>query len=250
MPSREGMGSLQPAQALRGRLAMTESDRHPEWARQAMLRMCTHLPLKVLGTTFAISVFMVFYFVLLRHPLFPVTPIPLTSIDRLIGFEPWSLLPYASLWFYISLVPMLLAARREILLYLSSVVLLAVVGFGIFLFWPTVVPAPDLDWARYPCIAFLKSVDATGNACPSLHVAYAVLTAVWLGRLLGSLHASRAVHLLNWAWCLVIAYSTLATKQHVAIDLAAGALLGGLLTMAHVHFDREPPAQRPGTAAV
>jgi hypothetical protein len=221
---------------------MAELDTGPDWARQALQRLRTHLPLKVSITSVAISVFMVIYFILLRHPFFTVTLIPLTPLDHLIAFEPWSLVPYVSLWFYISSVPMLLSERREFELYLSSVVLLAAVGFGIFLFWPTAVPAPDLDWTRYPSVAFLKAVDATGNACPSLHVAYAVLTALWLGRLLRNLGAPRWVHLANWAWCLVIAYSTLATKQHVAIDLGAGALLGAVLAAIHLHFDRSAPA--------
>jgi membrane-associated phospholipid phosphatase len=219
---------------------MTESDRRPDWARQALLRLSGHLPLKVVSTSVAISVFMVIYFILLRHPFFPVTLIPLTSLDRFIGFQPWSFFPYVSLWFYISLVPMLLHARRDIELYLSSVVLLAAMGFGIFLFWPTAVPAPDIDWARYPYVAFLKSVDATGNACPSLHVAYAALTALWLDRLLRGLQAPRYMHFLSWVWCLVIAYSTLAIKQHVALDLAAGALLGAAMAAIHLYFDRPP----------
>lgn len=218
---------------------MAELDTSQDWARQAVRRLRAHLPLKVFGTSVAISVFMVIYFILLRHPFFSVTLIPLTPLDRLIGFEPWSLVPYVSLWFYISCVPMLLAKRRELELYLSSVVLLAAVGFGIFLFWPTAVPAPDLDWTHYPSVAFLKSVDATGNACPSLHVAYAVLTALWLGRLLQDLKAPRWMHLVNWVWCLVIAYSTLATKQHVAIDLLGGALLGAVLAAVHLRLDRQ-----------
>ena len=42
-------------------------------------------------------------------------------------------------------------------------------------------------------------------------------------RYLGAPHWLRA---LNWLWCLGILYSTLATKQHVAIDLYAGVALG------------------------
>jgi len=177
-----------------------------------------------------ITAFMVVYFTLLRHPQFPVMLVPLTAVDRLIGFEPWSLLPYASLWFYLSLVPMLLR-MRELPRYLSSVGLLALIGFGIFLFWPTAVPRPDVDWSRYPYVAFLKRVDAGGNACPSLHVAYAVLTALWLGRLLQALAAPRALLVFNWLWCLAIAYSTLVTKQHLVLDVLAGAVLGTAVTL-------------------
>jgi len=221
---------------------MTRFDTQPDWMQQAARRCGRYWPAKVIAVSIAISVFMVGYFILLRHPFFPVALIPLTSLDRLIGFQPWSLLPYASLWVYISCAPMLLGGRRESVLYLSSVVLLAAVGFTLFLFWPTAVPSPDVDWSRYPYVAFLKSVDATGNACPSLHVAYAVLTVLWLQRLLGEIGAPVWLRALNWAWCGVIAYSTLATKQHVAIDLAAGALLGAALTWPHLYLERQPAA--------
>ena len=221
---------------------MTGLDTHPEWVRLAAQRAGRHTLTRIAVVTLAISAFMVGYFILLRHPFFQVTLIPLTGLDRLIGFEPWSLAPYASLWLYISCAPMLLSGRRQYLLYGSSAVLLAAVGFTLFFFWPTAVPAPDVDWGRYPYVAFLKSVDAAGNACPSLHVAYAVLTALWLQRLLGEIGAPSWLRALNWVWCAVIAYSTLATKQHLALDLVAGALLGAALTWPHLSLERRSPA--------
>ena len=221
---------------------MTVSDTHPDWMRRAAERASRHTLMRITVVSVAITVFMVGYFILLRHPLFPVTLIPLTGLDRLIGFEPWSLVPYASLWFYISCAPMLLSGRRQYWLYGSSMVLLAAVGFTVFLFWPTAVPPPDVDWGRYPYVAFLKAVDATGNACPSLHVAYAVLTALWLERLLEEIGAPGWLRALNWLWCAAIGYSTLATKQHVALDLAAGALLGAALTWPHLSLERHTAA--------
>lgn len=217
-------------------------DTHPDWLRQMVERWRRHRLLKIATVTFAITVFMVGYFILLRHPLFPITLIPLTAPDRLIGFEPWSLVPYVSLWLYISWAPMLLERRRQYWLYGSSVVLLAAVGFTLFLFWPTAVPPAEVDWSRYPYVAFLKAVDAAGNACPSLHVAYAVLTALWLQRLLTEIGAPGWLKALNWLWCAAIAYSTLATKQHVALDLAAGALLGAALTWPHLGLERHAAA--------
>ncbi|MFI4967092.1 MAG: phosphatase PAP2 family protein [Gammaproteobacteria bacterium] len=182
--------------------------------------------LKNLGYSAYLTVFMTVYFVLLRHPLFQVRTLPLTALDHAIGFTPWSLILYGSLWFYISLVPCLLHAWSEMRIYLTQVTLLSLVGFAIFLFWPTAVPVADIDWSAHPSVAFLKSVDATGNACPSMHVAFAVLTAVWLYRLLGYVGAPFWTQLFNLAWCLGIVYSTLATKQHVAWDVYAGAPLG------------------------
>jgi hypothetical protein len=182
--------------------------------------------LKNLGYSAYLTAFMTVYFVLLRHPIFPVHTLPLTALDRVIGFAPWSLVVYASLWFYISLVPSLFHAWSEMRVYLMQVTLLSLIGFAIFLFWPTAVPVADIDWSAHPSVAFLKSVDASGNACPSLHVAFAVLTAVWLYRLLDHVGAPLWMQLINLAWCVGIIYSTLATKQHVSWDVYAGAPLG------------------------
>lgn len=214
---------------------MSELDHGEHWLRQAALRIQWHWPIKAVGTTAGIAGFMCIYFLLLRHPLFPVTVMPLTGLDRFVGFEPWAIVPYASLWLYVSLVPTLLCTRRELLPYVSAVTILSLVGFAIFLFWPTVVPRPDIDWARYPSVEFLKSADASGNACPSLHVAFAVLSGLWLARVLRKIRAPAWVGVLNAGWCGLIVYSTLATKQHVALDMAAGAALGWAVDVLHFH---------------
>src|SRR5579872_1830241 len=159
---------------------MMESERGAGWRREVAARIKEHWLLKGLGTTVYIGLFMVGYFSLLRHPQFAVTVMPLTGLDRLIGFQAWSILPYATLWLYISLVPMLLHLRREMAPYLQAVTLLSLAGFALFFFWPTAVPTPDIDWSQYPSVAFLKTVDAAGNACPCLHGAFAILTGLWL----------------------------------------------------------------------
>jgi membrane-associated phospholipid phosphatase len=204
---------------------------HSGGLREAWRRFAYRWWLKTLGISAYITGFMFLYFTLLRHPLFPVNIMPLTGLDRAIDFAPWSLGLYATLWLYISLVPGTLWSWSEMGEYLRQVTALGILGFGIFLLWPTAVPEALIDWSAHPSVAFLKSVDAAGNACPSLHVAYAVLTAIWLQRLWRHLGASTAVLALNWLWCAGILYSTLATKQHVALDLYAGVLLGAALPL-------------------
>jgi membrane-associated phospholipid phosphatase len=206
------------------------------WLKLATSRIKTHWLLKMLGTTGYITLFMLCYFWLLEHPMFPVTVVPITILDGLISFRPWSIVPYSSLWLYISLVPLLLSSWRELAPYLSAVTVLSVIGFSIFLFWPTAIPKFDIDWAQYPAVAFLKSVDASGNACPSLHVAFAVLTGIWLHRLLKQMRTPTSLRVINICWCLLIAYSTLATKQHLALDLVSGAALGVCVTMLFLHI--------------
>jgi membrane-associated phospholipid phosphatase len=213
---------------------MTRFTYEANWLAQVAFRVRSHWVLKLLGTVICLTLFLVVYFLLLRHPVFPVTVMTLSSLDRLISFQPWSLVLYASLWLYISLVPLLLHTRSELLPYLSAITLLSIVGFGIFFFWPTTIPKPNIDWAQYPGIDFLKSVDSSGNACPSLHVAFAVLSCIWLHRLLKQFGAPIILLVLNICWCVGIVYSTLATKQHVAIDVEMGLLLG--ITIAIVHL--------------
>jgi membrane-associated phospholipid phosphatase len=75
-------------------------------------------------------------------------------------------------------------------------------------------------------MSFLKSVDATGNACPSLHVASAVFSGAWLHYLLRRCGAPGWLTLFNWGWCVVIIYSAMATLQHLAVDVMGGVALG------------------------
>jgi len=71
-------------------------------------------------------------------------------------------------------------------------------------------------------------MDASGNACPSLHVATAVFSAIWLHHLLRRFGAPPWILIANWVWCSGIVYSALATRQHVAVDVLAGLVLGVL----------------------
>ena len=219
---------------------MTETEQPARWWQQAAW-IKRHWPLRTTGTLLFMLGFFAVYFWLLRHPMFPVTLMPVTRLDRWITFQPWSIVLYASLWVYVSLPPMLLRPWRELLIYASTAMLVSMAGFAMFFFWPTAVPQPDIDWVRYPSVAFLKSVDASGNACPSLHVAFCVLTCLWLERWFRDVQAPAWPRLINVAWCLAIVYSTMATKQHVALDVAAGAGLGLLVTTAHLYCLRAWP---------
>lgn len=182
--------------------------------------------LKSIGTTSVITVVLVFYLYLLKNPIFPVTEMPLTALDRMIGFQPSALVFYVSLWVYVGLPPALTETRRQLINYGWAAGALCMVGLGIFLVWPTAVPPTNIDWDRYSGFGFLKDIDSAGNACPSLHVATAIFSAIWLERLLRDMGRGTVIRVLSWLWCIGIVYSALATKQHVAVDALAGAMLG------------------------
>ena len=181
---------------------------------------------KALGTAAFMELFFRAYFYLLRDPAAPVTTIPYTALDRWIGFQPWALPIYLSLWVYVSLPVALMTSLRDIVAYGLRIGALCLIGLGVFYLWPSKVPPLTLDWAQYPGFSLLRGIDAAGNACPSLHVASAVFTAFWLDWMAPALGFGARLRRLNWLWCAAIAYSTMATKQHVALDVLAGALLG------------------------
>ena len=189
-------------------------------------RTCVDTWLKALGTAVGMSAFFVGYFALLRSPAFPVTVMPATWLDHLLPFQAWALLPYVSLWFYISLVPAFLVDRRQLWSFAFGCLGLSLAGYAVFYFFPTSVPSPDIDWSLHPSIQFLKNADLAGNACPSLHVAFAVFTALWFERILPALGGGRIAGAFNFLWAVLIVYSTLGTRQHVALDVFWGGALG------------------------
>ncbi|MGZ0654553.1 phosphatase PAP2 family protein [Coraliomargarita sp. W4R72] len=115
---------------------------------------------------------------------------------------------------------------NELGYYLMGAAVLSVIGLTFFYFWPTSVPSWDIDWTQYPTLFFLKESDASGNACPSLHVAFSLYAGLWLSRIFRLLHISQIWHILNVIWCLLIILSTMTTKQHVCVDVLCGAVLG------------------------
>ena len=151
---------------------------------------------------------------------------PFTAVDDWVVFSPWTLLLYLSLWIYVPLAPVALPTKKELYALGWEAGGVALIGLGIFFFWPTTLPPIVIDWSQHPGFGFLKTIDAAGNACPSLHVAFAIFTAIRFQESLRFIRARLLLHVINWLWCLGIVYSTLATKQHVFIDVLAGAALG------------------------
>ena len=196
------------------------------WAAELTRRVRRHPVLKILGISAFMWVFFLCYFHVLHHPVHPVTTMNLTSLDRLIPFQPQTLPAYLSLWLYIGVAPGLLLTVRELIAYALWIGALCLTGLACFYAWPTAVPALALDFTGYPGFTLLKGVDTAGNACPSLHVATAMFTALWVDWLLRHLRMPTVLRVLNGGWFAAIAYSTLATKQHVVLDALAGALLG------------------------
>jgi len=189
-------------------------------------RLGTRWRTKIVGNVLALSAFFWAYFWVLAHPIFQPFEMPVTVLDEWIGFSPSAIALYGSLWLYLSLPLALLKRTSELISFGVGTVAIAATGLAIFVVWPTTIPVFDVVWSQHPGTAFLKGVDASGNACPSLHVAFSVFAASWLRRLLQEMGAERLTRTVNWLWCAAILYSTIATRQHVVLDVVAGAALG------------------------
>jgi len=203
------------------------------WTHELKRRASSLWILKMLATMGGIAIFFYAYFWVMRHPLSAMTVMPVTWIDDLVPFFPQSFLLYVTLWVYVALAPALAKDGWELASWGAVSLAMAVVGLGIFMVLPTKIPTTSVDWLRHPPRAFLKTVDVAGNACPSLHAAFAVFTAVVLHRLLTAIRAPRALLACNALWCLGIVYSAIATRQHVALDVVAGLLLAGVAAIAY-----------------
>ncbi len=196
------------------------------WTAEIALRMRRLFWLKLLGTTAFTCIFFVAYFYLLRHPTQPPITMPLTALDRLIPFQPYTLFAYLSLWFYIGVAPGLQRNFAELVVFGLWEAALCLTGLAVFYVFPTAVPALTFDVSGFPGFAMLQGVDATGNAFPSMHVAVSIFTAVHIEDVLRRARVPWAFRLANLLWFMAIAWSTVAVRQHVVLDVIGGAMLG------------------------
>ena len=204
---------------------------------QTVLRRLRSHPIeKSLGPTISITVFFVMYFYILENPFITQRLVPVLPIDLWTPVISWSAWIYFSLWVYICIPQALMMDRRVMLYYLGGAALLSFIGLGIFFFYPTAVPAWEIDWSGYPALAFLKSSDSAGNACPSLHVSFVTFSGCWMVWLFRRLGLSPIWGVLSILWGLAIIISTMTTKQHLLVDVCFGLLLGGLVFWLNILF--------------
>jgi membrane-associated phospholipid phosphatase len=192
-------------------------------------RLASHLGAKLrlfAGLTVGICVP---YFALQRVSLgAPFSP-PASAIDALVPFAPGWMWAYASLFALVPLSALLSTARDEVRAFGSALVWLCVPSFVFFALFPSLGPRPP-EAAHAAELSWLIAVDTPRNAFPSLHAGLTVMCLLHARRVCGA-QLARAPQRALWdagslAWGGVIAFAALASKQHWAVDLLAGGLLG------------------------
>jgi membrane-associated phospholipid phosphatase len=167
------------------------------------------------------------YLFLSRHAFLPVHKLPMTRLDDWAGFrpQPWAWV-YESVFLITGAIPWLIVTREGLRRYLTGFVIMCGASFAIFAVCPVASPRPE-NPAVSRLLLFITQVDGPLNAFPSLHAGCLVYTLALARRLFGW-QRHFVVRALLVLWAGLILFATLATKQHYALDLLAGGLLGWL----------------------
>ena len=186
------------------------------------------------------------YFALQRAQWFtPFEPPPI-ALDAAIPFAPGWVWAYASLFALVPLSALLSTTRAQVAAHARALVWACAPCFACFLFFPSAGPRPP-EAAAASELGWLIAVDTQWNAFPSLHAALTTLCLLHARRVCGAswLGARR----LLWdagslGWGAAIAFGALASKQHWAVDLIAGGVVGALAHLAAHRRAHEPRHRR------
>lgn len=172
---------------------------------------------------------------------FPARELPFLSIDRSIPFVPWTIFIYMSEYLFFTTVYLMVQNMDNLNKYFYSFFTTQALSCLIFFFFPTIFPRdlypiPD---DTHPVVGsvfhFLRNMDAATNCFPSLHVSTVYLSAYIF------FDEQREKLPFFLIWGTLIAFSTLPTKQHYFVDIAAGFALS---VVAYFTFHRWLPYRR------
>jgi membrane-associated phospholipid phosphatase len=164
--------------------------------------------------------------------------VPEIALDRVVSVQPAWMFVYGSLYVFVVLLPLLVVRGPELSRRaMRSYLMVMIVSYLGFLVYPTLAPRP----AEVPGDGFAAwslrlaySIDPPHGCFPSLHVAYAFVSALTCYRVHRGLGTVAAL------WAALIGISTVYTKQHYVVDAVAGGLLA---YAAYVLFLRRHPRE-------
>lgn len=189
------------------------------------LRIRSHWRIKVFLGGAIIFAFWILYFSIQHHPIFTITELTPSFIDHLIPFNPGYVYTYESFWLLMPIAPWLMDSRRDLLSYCKAISVMSLIAFSLFFLWPTACARPAGPASGNDVYKMLITIDRELNAFPSLHAAFTVFSALCCWDIFKTLSFHRMAICLILLWTLAILYATLATHQHLFVDLVGGTLL-------------------------
>jgi membrane-associated phospholipid phosphatase len=151
----------------------------------------------------------------------------MTRLDDVIPFIPETIWIYASetLLFFVTYV--LIKDTRNLNCVFYAFMLLQFMSCLIFFLFPTTYPRDlfpllleQTDQHTFRLFQELREADTPANCCPSLHVSSVLVCA------LAFLKEQKEKFAFFFTWAMVIAFSTVTTKQHYVVDVVTGWLMG------------------------
>lgn len=144
--------------------------------------------------------------------------------DEQIPFLPWTVWLYTSQYFVLP-ASFIWVRKPENYSHMYYAMLAAILSScTVFFFYPTMIPRPEnlgsgvVDTVRW----LLYKVDAPTNCFPSLHVAFACLSSIYVMR------EHKLIGAISWIWSILIIISTMTLKQHYVIDVMGGMIVAFL----------------------
>jgi len=152
-----------------------------------------------------------------------------SSVDTLIPLVPWTITVYFGCYIFWVLSWFIAAMQNENRRYrfFAADTFAKAISMAVFIAYPTTNIRPEIvgDGIWSELMRFLYSVDSADNLLPSLHCMTSWLCFIGVRR-------RKDISLTFKCFACVLAFavfiSTLTTKQHVIVDVFAGALLAEL----------------------
>lgn len=173
---------------------------------------------------FILGWIVVLYMLPQKLPIFEGQLIPVTFVDHMIPLSSAWIWIYVSYYFYL-IGAFLVAQDKNSNQIFYSFFVSAILGTIIFFLFPTVIdrdlhPIVDTTSLSGWLLSMIRMTDAPLNCAPSMHIAMTTIAC-------GTLVRERTWY--TWPaiiWAILIAYSTMATKQHYWWDVVTGFALG------------------------
>lgn len=144
-----------------------------------------------------------------------------TLWDRQVPFVPNAIITYFLIFPFLATPLFLVRKYDDFVAVLWAYFTLTLASVACFIAFPTTMTRPPLPKGEIGGLfALMRWIDSPNNLCPSLHVSSVVFVATING------YFCPKTRVLSWLCAVLISISTLYAKQHVALDVLAGAGFG------------------------
>ena len=165
--------------------------------------------------------------IIIYHGTMLITPfkaveLPMTYVDRLIGF--YSFFTYIYVSFFLQLFIAVVYTDEDISLKCAgAIVLNACIAAPVFYFFPTTMTAAFFNEGHLTShfmSVFIRSLDKNYNCFPSIHIANSLVATVYF-----NVRRSKPWRMISILWFVLITWSVISTRQHYFIDVIGGLMV-------------------------